>query len=157
MFGPSLPRCLIKVICVCLHIVVSNAYCVVFLFCFPSSLWIVPFWLLLLYYLTFIPSGQLEVCITSWQKLFWYKYRCQRITATASNIIHNIRKKPTQIWVIQFNTHNRPNWDIINVCPVHSEIHHIYLITTYQGNYCRQCQMLQKYTNQRNEVCHLYL
>jgi hypothetical protein len=29
--------CLIYAICVCLHIVVSNIYCVVFLFCFPSS------------------------------------------------------------------------------------------------------------------------
>jgi hypothetical protein len=27
----------IYVICVCLHIVVSNTYCVVFLFCLPSS------------------------------------------------------------------------------------------------------------------------
>jgi hypothetical protein len=27
--------CLIYVICVCLHIAVSNKYCVVFLFCFP--------------------------------------------------------------------------------------------------------------------------
>ena len=29
--------CLIYVICVCLRIVVSNTYCVVFLFCFSSS------------------------------------------------------------------------------------------------------------------------
>jgi len=44
MFGSSLPpvvckrsSCLIYVICVCLRIVVSNTYCVVFLFCFSSS------------------------------------------------------------------------------------------------------------------------
>ena len=45
MFGSSLPPvvcrrvqvCLIYVICVCLHTVVSNTYCVVFLFCFSSS------------------------------------------------------------------------------------------------------------------------
>jgi hypothetical protein len=30
--------CLVYVICVCLRIVVSNTYCVVFLFCFSSSL-----------------------------------------------------------------------------------------------------------------------
>ena len=29
--------CLIYVSCVCLRVVVSNAYCVVFLFCFSSS------------------------------------------------------------------------------------------------------------------------
>ena len=43
---------------VCLHIVVSNTYHVVFLFCFSSSccqvFWIVHFWLPLWYYLTFI-------------------------------------------------------------------------------------------------------
>jgi hypothetical protein len=33
MFGSSLPT----VICICLHLVVSNTYCVVFLFCFSSS------------------------------------------------------------------------------------------------------------------------
>jgi hypothetical protein len=42
----------------CLRIVVSNTYCVLFLFCFSSSccqfLWIVHFWLPLRCYLTFI-------------------------------------------------------------------------------------------------------
>ena len=42
MFNSSLPpvvcrRCLIYVICICLHIVVSNTYCVVILFCFSLS------------------------------------------------------------------------------------------------------------------------
>jgi len=39
MFGSSLPQivCLIYIICVCLHIVVSSTYCVMFLFCFSSS------------------------------------------------------------------------------------------------------------------------
>ena len=42
MFGSSLSpvvcrRALIYVICVCLGIVVSNTYCVVFLFCLSSS------------------------------------------------------------------------------------------------------------------------
>ena len=54
------------VICVCLRIVVSNTYCVVFLFCLSSScvpyrcclfLFIVLFWLPLRYSLTFICSG----------------------------------------------------------------------------------------------------
>ena len=31
--------CLIYIICVCLRIVVSNTYCVVFLFCLSSSMW----------------------------------------------------------------------------------------------------------------------
>ena len=54
--------CLIYVICVCLCIVVSNTYCVEF-FIWPSScvlgvlycqfLWVVHFWLLLRYSLTF--------------------------------------------------------------------------------------------------------
>ncbi len=57
IFGSSLPpvvcrrahECLIYVMCVCLRIVVSNIYCVVFLFCLSSSylccqfLWIVHF------------------------------------------------------------------------------------------------------------------
>jgi len=38
MFGSSLPPVVcISVICVCLRIVVSNTYCVVFLFCLSSS------------------------------------------------------------------------------------------------------------------------
>jgi hypothetical protein len=56
-------RALIYVICVCLGIVVSNTYCVVFLFCFSSScvhyvpnifFWVVHFWLPLRCSLTFI-------------------------------------------------------------------------------------------------------
>jgi hypothetical protein len=50
--------CLIYVICVCLRIVVSNTYCVVFLFCLSSSccqfLRIANFWLTLRYSLTYI-------------------------------------------------------------------------------------------------------
>jgi hypothetical protein len=63
--------CYIYVICVCLHIVVSNTYCVVYLFCFSSScshlLWIVQFLLAFRSYLTFIwinscGKGQAKYC-----------------------------------------------------------------------------------------------
>ena len=37
VFGHSFCSCLIYVICVCLRILVSKAYCVVFLFCLFSS------------------------------------------------------------------------------------------------------------------------
>ena len=54
--------CFFYIIFVCLHIVASNTYCVVFLFCFFfvlctlcfQFLWIVHFWLPLRYSLTFI-------------------------------------------------------------------------------------------------------
>ena len=66
MFGSSLAplvcrydgSCLIYVICVCLSVVVSNTYCVVFLFCLSSSMLAVsldcPFWLTFWYYLTYM-------------------------------------------------------------------------------------------------------
>jgi hypothetical protein len=66
MFCSSLSpgSCLIYVICVSLRIMVSNTYCVVFLFCLSSScivcaqccqyLWIVHSWLLIRFSLTYI-------------------------------------------------------------------------------------------------------
>jgi hypothetical protein len=57
--------CLIYVICVWFCIVVSNTYCVAFLFCFSSPccqfLKIVYFWLLLRYSLTFICTNSIKV------------------------------------------------------------------------------------------------
>jgi len=54
MFGSSLPQVvckkgasLINVICVCLHNVVSNAYCVLFLFCVLCTLCCQFLWIIL--------------------------------------------------------------------------------------------------------------
>ena len=61
--------CLIYVFCVCLHIVVSNTFCVVFLLCFSSSCCcqfplIVICWLPLRYSLTFIWPSSYPVIIS---------------------------------------------------------------------------------------------
>ena len=82
VFTSSLPpvvcrRLISYVVCVCLIVwVMSNTYCVVFLFCFSSScvpcvVWIVHFWLRLRYSLVFIQSIYLKIRCLLYLFLFY--------------------------------------------------------------------------------------
>jgi hypothetical protein len=83
MFDSSLPPVVCRnahvlfTLFVCLHIMVSNTYCVVFLFCFSSSccqfLRIVHFWLFLRYSLKFINHNGRVFCennIDTWSNCY---------------------------------------------------------------------------------------
>ena len=92
LFGSSLPPPVCRrihvlfTLFVCLCIVVSNTYCVVFLFCLSSfllctlccqSLWIVHFWLPLRHSLMFIYNHDSEILQTTNQVYLSFKILCQ--------------------------------------------------------------------------------
>jgi hypothetical protein len=82
----------VYVICVCLHIVMSNTYCIVFLFCFSSSsmlqvsldcLFLIPLWVLSNVYL--INSGSILI------KGMAYVKRFAGIKCILQNFVENMQ------------------------------------------------------------------